>query len=340
MIFGVEIDNKTTIPNGLKSKGFEANVEGSKTIHDKYLNYLLFKLKVDHVWGTETQVKDLEPTATFYTDVSGNALDKNDASVSFFDDDRIVMVHNVALAANLSLDCQSKRLRIRTEQNNELDLSTFILSFSNVYDSSLDVSTVTSTEGLEKVAGFGANNNVSVNGKKNLTQVGFVGSSYSQTLVPTVIGGIIAYSATNYRDSNGDIQALSYNTTDLIDGHFMVCAGQSLFSSEYPELFARIGITYGIGVNDFQLPALNDGSFLRGFDNGILCSSIGAFQNDSMQTHTHKYWYTTTTGFSGGSGVLLIDGSLAETLPPTSPARTSSETRPRNFSVFWLIRVI
>lgn len=169
MIFGVEIDNKTTIPNGLKSKGFEANVEGSKTIHDKYLNYLLFKLKVDHVWGTETQVKDLEPTATFYTDVSGNALDKNDASVSFFDDDRIVMVHNVTLVANLSLDCQSKRLRIRTEQNNALSLSTFTINFLNPASSEITINTDDITNSFDKIVATGITGTIRLNGKKKTT---------------------------------------------------------------------------------------------------------------------------------------------------------------------------
>lgn len=167
------------------------------------------------------------------------------------------------------------------------------------------------------------------------------GTSFSQQLVPTIIGGIIAYSATNYRDSNGDIQALSWNTTDLIDGHFMVCTGFGISRTTYSELFARIGTTYGIGdgVNTFSLPALNEGSFLRGFDNGVTTGAIGSYQNHQLQQHTHGYFSIDNLGINGGSGNIRFLGLVSQTTG-VNGAFSGTETRPRNHAVFWLIRVI
>ena len=181
------------------------------------------------------------------------------------------------------------------------------------------------------------------------------GTSFSQQLVPTIIGGIIAYSATNYRDSNGDIQALSYNTTDLIDGHFMVCAGFGISRTTYSELFARIGTTYGDGDGSttFNIPALNDGSFLRGFDGGVVTEPIGADQQDTFQGHNMNI-FISDNGFPDGSGdrsdkyYLMhpsrgTDYNLVSS--PTSNGvngvpRFSNETRPLNYAVHYLIRVI
>jgi hypothetical protein len=169
------------------------------------------------------------------------------------------------------------------------------------------------------------------------------GTSFSQQLVPTIIGGIIAYSATNYRDSNGDIQTLSYDTTSLIDGHFMVCTGFGISRTTYSELFARIGTTYGVGdgVNTFSLPTLNEGSFLRGLDHPVSGDTnvIGQPQDHQLQQHTHGYLTADNLGVNGGSGNIRVLGPVAQTTGVTG-ANFGAETRPRNHAVFWLIRVI
>lgn len=121
-IFGIKPSQRDIVPNGLRRTGFEASTDGKKSPYDKYLNQIIFETQFDHVWGTETQTKADPPESTFYTDASGNPLDASDAAVTFNHDDRIVMVHDTALTANLVIDGGAKRLNIQTGRNVSIDL--------------------------------------------------------------------------------------------------------------------------------------------------------------------------------------------------------------------------
>lgn len=121
-IFGIKPSQRDIVPNGLRRTGFEASTDGKKSPYDKYLNQIIFETQFDHVWGTETQTKADPPESTFYTDASGNPLDASDAAVTFNHDDRIVMVHDTALIANLVIDGGAKRLNIQTGRNVSIDL--------------------------------------------------------------------------------------------------------------------------------------------------------------------------------------------------------------------------
>ena len=103
MAFGIEPNKRTIVPASLRATGIVATSEANKSIYDKYFNQLIFESQVDHIWGTENQVKNSPVKATFYTNASGNPLDASDAAVTFSADDRITMVHDIALTANLVL---------------------------------------------------------------------------------------------------------------------------------------------------------------------------------------------------------------------------------------------
>jgi microcystin-dependent protein len=122
-------------------------------------------------------------------------------------------------------------------------------------------------------------------------------SSVSQTAPP--VGGIIAYGG-------------SIDPQHRIPADWMECNGAPLSKSDYPELFAVIGVAHGDGRDDtnnkvpgtdFNLPDLR-GYFLRGVDGltardpdasrrtaprtgGNTGTGVGSFQGDTFQRHTH-----------------------------------------------------
>jgi hypothetical protein len=138
--FAVNPDKRISIPEDARLDGI--TYQNNKGIDWKLMNTLLFERNSDHLFGTEAQVKLPSPRATFYTDGSGNALDKNDAAVTFQDDDRIVIVYDVALTANLLLDGQGKRLNLSTDRGYTLDLGgSYQLEVSNADNSNIDIKT-------------------------------------------------------------------------------------------------------------------------------------------------------------------------------------------------------
>jgi hypothetical protein len=122
MAFGIDPSKRTTLPIALRATGIVATSEADKSIYDKYFNQLIFESQADHIWGTSDQVKNSPIKATFYTDASGNPLDASDAAITFNHDDRIVMVHDTALTANLVIDGGAKRLNITTDRGITIDL--------------------------------------------------------------------------------------------------------------------------------------------------------------------------------------------------------------------------
>ncbi len=94
---------------------------------------------------------------------------------------------------------------------------------------------------------------------------------------------------------------------DVDSSIYLSCVGEEVSRTEYPELFAKIGESFGAGdgVNTFHLPDLR-GRAMRGQDEGIgrdidsvdrfesnpggaTGDSIGSAQNDMYKRHTHTY---------------------------------------------------
>lgn len=121
--------------------------------------------------------------------------------------------------------------------------------------------------------------------------------------------------------------------------------------------------TFGVG----NIPDLR-GQFLRGLNEGRsdgnedpdgASRSVGDIQNDSMQGHNHEYNYTIMNYASGSSATIAAprsnwnsstlmsyqykDNSLIVDDPTSDGTngtpRVSSETRPKNTSVYWYIKI-
>ena len=149
---------------------------------------------------------------------------------------------------------------------------------------------------------------------------------------------------------------------------WMICDGRELLASEYPELYAALGYLYGGGKGRFNVPDYR-GAFLRGVDMGSgvdpdasqrtcpqggQAASVGSLQCDALQTHTHAYKAVNPaevmpkpTVKGAGPGTQCAETSAPiqeETVRPSedncdgTAIRLSSETRPRNVAVYFIIK--
>lgn len=150
---------------------------------------------------------------------------------------------------------------------------------------------------------------------------------------------------------------------------WLICDGRSLDKNDprYKALFDAIGVTHGGDANpNFQIPDYR-GLFLRGVSDssgrdpdanqrvspgknstGNSGNRVGSLQLDALQTHQHNVNYTfratgtnNTHDAGGGKDKFNSDPPSAafslSVLDPTN-ARISSETRPVNSSVLWIIK--
>ena len=140
---------------------------------------------------------------------------------------------------------------------------------------------------------------------------------------------------------------------------WFACDGTAKSRTDYSELFAAIGTTWGVGDGSttFNLPDLQ-GAFLRGTGTGSINSrnkvgpSVGSFQEDQFQGHGHNI-----RADESGTGSTIIDsiggdnsGVQAITeLQPSGDAgyfeadsngtpRHGSDTRPYNAGILYCIR--
>ncbi|MFV0299384.1 MAG: tail fiber protein [Paracoccus sp. (in: a-proteobacteria)] len=138
---------------------------------------------------------------------------------------------------------------------------------------------------------------------------------------------------------------------------WMLCDGRYLGVDSYPELHAVLGTHYGQqGAGPtlaFRIPDYR-GLFLRGLDAGAgmdpdaglrldptgnnTANVVGSLQCDAMQTHSHGYQVIQPAAVSqqgNGAGTSMTS---QPTSAPEQPARITSETRPRNIAVNYIIR--
>lgn len=149
-------------------------------------------------------------------------------------------------------------------------------------------------------------------------------------------------------------------TTNLEALGWMICDGKDLKVAEYPELFAVLGYLYG-GENEiFNLPDYR-GYFLRGVDGGTnrdpdanqrtaakggTPNEVGSQQEDALQLHEHQYNKvevnpTFFPATEGGPAIAPLPSPIGRTEEPTNlqnPVRTSSETRPKNIAINYIIK--
>jgi microcystin-dependent protein len=130
--------------------------------------------------------------------------------------------------------------------------------------------------------------------------------------------------------------------------NFLWPDGASLLRSEFPELFLKIGTTYGaVDSTHFNLPDLR-GVFPRGLDLGRGLDSgrtLGTYQADAFASHNHISGYAgvnanssygVTTAPTGN--INTQNGTSTSNHPYTSSSGAATETRPKNVSVNFGIR--
>jgi microcystin-dependent protein len=153
--------------------------------------------------------------------------------------------------------------------------------------------------------------------------------------------------------------------TDAVEAWgWMLCDGRELKCSDHGPLFAALGRQYGGNekTGTFRLPDCR-GFFLRGADNGAgidpdaadrtppnggtgQAQEAGSLQQDALQKHEHGYRAAgEASGGANGPGAIpgtadsLTDLGPVDALPPArSTVRASSETRPVNLYVHYLIK--
>ena len=135
--------------------------------------------------------------------------------------------------------------------------------------------------------------------------------------------------------------------------NWFLCDGQAVSRTDYADLFALIGTTYGTGdgINTFNLPDCR-GVVIRGVDNGRGLDPdrvLGSYQDDALQKHVHKVTVK-HSGESGGTGNYLAGASYERrewttnsgdpvSADEQTTVRTASETRMKNIAFNFFIKV-
>ena len=143
---------------------------------------------------------------------------------------------------------------------------------------------------------------------------------------------------------------------------YLECNGAEVSRTIYSALFAEIGTTHGAGDGSttFNLPDLR-GVFVRGWDHGkgvdpqVNGRVFGTVQLDTFATHNHFTIYSagnstsnvsTTTPVSVHSNTnseeeYSLNGIIGSTanIGPTSNAGNSTETRPINVALMYIIKI-
>lgn len=156
----------------------------------------------------------------------------------------------------------------------------------------------------------------------------------------------------------GSIIAYSGNAEDInVSNIWKICDGRTLQQKDYPELATKLNGLWGndgTNSNTIYLPDLQ-GMFLRGVDGGkndpdittrkdkpggkTIGGRVGSYQEDAIQDHKHR----APVGGGGGAdyGKWSNDPSIDKTYSTSGAidANVSSETRPENKYVYWIIRV-
>jgi hypothetical protein len=154
---------------------------------------------------------------------------------------------------------------------------------------------------------------------------------------------------------------------------WLLCDGSAVSRTTYAALFSTIGTAYGSGngTTTFNLPDFR-GRFLRGVDGtanndpdkatrttmnagGNTGNNVGSVQDDAFQGHGHNFWWVCNDLFGGGNSgswpVNVLGGTPSNggcqsddmVVAPVEFStfgvpRTSTETRPKNANVNYIIK--
>ena len=182
-------------------------------------------------------------------------------------------------------------------------------------------------------------------------------------------GTVLAFAGPLPVQSGGTWSHEDLRTSMARDG-WLFCDGQAYNRTDYARLYAVIGDAFGNGDGSttFNVPDLR-GRFVRGVDGGsghdpdagsrtasapggATGDNAGSLELDAFQGHEHLYTSTVEspdTAQPGGPPVLmrLPDQPTTSTAPNTNDQgrndgtpRTSTETRPVNLALNYLIRYL
>jgi microcystin-dependent protein len=171
----------------------------------------------------------------------------------------------------------------------------------------------------------------------------------------------------------GDVRWQGHSNQSI---HDMICDGRSLVTTNYPDLFAKIGYNFGGSGTNFNIPNLQGifpGSYgTQGTHGGA--EVIGSLREDSIESHTHPFvgsalpTHFHTSGFSTGDEPTLfcafgyrasptqssfsrttgdgVYGAYTDVVSAGTPAGSvnaqadaGAETRPAALVGHWVIRV-
>jgi microcystin-dependent protein len=156
---------------------------------------------------------------------------------------------------------------------------------------------------------------------------------------------------------SGMIMAFAGDTSKIPMG-WMLCDGRALNRSDYPALYAAIGLAWGSGngTTTFNIPETR-GYFLRGSDGnagndpdkssrtaimlgGNVGNNVGSYQNDTFKSHNHNLSVNmrqAACGFSCGNNSLPIESWGNQQIGISNTG--GSETRPKNVYVNYIIKL-
>ena len=146
---------------------------------------------------------------------------------------------------------------------------------------------------------------------------------------------------------------LLWSSQSVTPAGFLTCDGRSLKKSEYAELFAVIGYTYGGSGDDFNIPNFSDGKFMRSI--GGNAAALGTAQQDAIRNIQGELRIGDGTGIcttsSSASGAFTKGNTRYSALPLTGGSEsysmlfsasrvvpTANENRPYNTAVVVLIK--
>ena len=177
----------------------------------------------------------------------------------------------------------------------------------------------------------GSSATANITGNLTLNQGSVPGKAV--TYIRPGVGTVVNQPLNNFLVIPGTIVA--YGGVNIPDG-YIVCNGNEVLQSSYPDLFAAIGNTWGpAGSGNFKLPDLR-GLFLRGTgtNNSAFTASgnrptgpsVGQTQVDTFASHNHGF-IAPTVGYAGTQF-----GSQREALAVPTTQMTSSG-RPNNGNI-------
>ncbi len=136
---------------------------------------------------------------------------------------------------------------------------------------------------------------------------------------------------------------------------YLLCDGSLVSQSQYAALFAVVGFNFGENPpnGQFYLPDLR-GRFVRGADNGaqrdpdigsrtdmqnstIKSTTVGSVQSHAFQNHDHQYTVFPSGDGDIASGRYWAGGPAQTSMADASKYQVSSETRPLNAYLNFII---